>query len=150
MDKQCTDLVRNSAALAYEYTAGSRPCILSAGCSGGIDVIAARGGHEDTEYNQVMRVSGGDGQEMLDLEMLERWISCPSHLFGVSGGEDAGGNGNAVHLGAADAAGGRPNLHLLYDDPAETGFGEVLPSPEPAELIAGKTGMSTRYVCESG
>jgi len=43
-----------------------------------------------------------------------------AHPFGLPGEEDDGGDGNTVHLGAADAAGERPNLHLGNDDPAET------------------------------
>ena len=32
-----------------------------------------------------------------------------AHPLGVPGEEDDGGDGNAVHLGAAEAAGGHPN-----------------------------------------
>jgi hypothetical protein len=62
-----------------------------------------------------------------------------AHPFGVSGDEEDGGDGNAVHLGAAEAAGGRPNLRNDDADEAEVS-GNVLPSPEPAELIAGQDG----------
>jgi hypothetical protein len=57
---------------------------------------------EDTEYNQeTIPVSGGDGEALQ--------MRPAAHPFGVSGEEEDGGDGNAVHLGAEEAAVGRPN-----------------------------------------
>ena len=57
---------------------------------------------KDTEYNQeTIPVSGGDGEALQ--------MRPAAHPFGVLGEEDDRGDGNAVNLGAAEAAGGRPN-----------------------------------------
>ena len=91
---------------------------------------------EDTEYNQeTIPVSGGDGETLK--------MRPATHPFGVPGEEEDEGDGNTVHLGAGEAASGSPNreVNLANDDQTETGVGgKVLPSPEPADLIAEQDG----------